>query len=78
MAGLLNGVVGHLPAASNLVPISVPSVFTDAAALVGQLDRYVPIHEMVAVIGLALLIQGGMMLFFVASWIYQRIPFKAT
>ncbi len=77
-ARLFQGVVSALPGPAVQLPSSLPDVFVSAAALVGQLDRYLPIHESVAVILAGVTIQGAMVALWLANKLYDLIPFKGT
>lgn len=75
--GLLEGVVGLLPAATS-VPALPTALLSDGISFFGHLDRYLPIHEMTEMLALTILVTNAWILFWLIGWVYSRIPGKAT
>lgn len=75
---LIGGIVEALPAASTIEWPVQPAQFAAWAGAFLALDRYLPIHEQVAVVGAALAIRGALLAMWVSSFVYNKLPGKAT
>lgn len=72
--GLLNGLLDALPTVPPEDYSGLAALFAQAAAL----NKYLPVTETLACVGTVLAFNAARVAFWLAGWIYARIPFKAT
>lgn len=75
---LLGGMLEALPVATTITWPTATAQFTAWAGAFLSLDRYLPIHEEVAVVTAALAIRGALLAMWLFSFVYGKLPGKAT
>ena len=72
---MLLGIIAALPATSTIdtTPLTIPDVVWNPLVAVLQLDRYLPVHELLAVAAAALAIQAGMAAAWLTGWLAKHL-----
>jgi hypothetical protein len=75
VAYILGYIFAHLPPASiyDTGALTIPDVIWDPLVAVLSLGRLLPIQTLLILVGFTLAIQGGLVLFWIGSWVLRHL-----